>query len=165
MTLRMKTADMEKMLHEVVALDKKLNCTLWGVIMKSNGELLKNNLPIGMAVGAVLGVVMAGAVGGAMGALSNIYCYIGCTDTSIHIVCIHSFDVSKVKAVITIPYNEISSIKIKRSLIPGGHIILIRCFQNSRLKISVMNNSIGTDMKNQKENAHKFFDILSNVRV
>ncbi len=165
MSLKMSTADMKKMLHEVVTSDETFNCTLWGVIMKCNGELLKNSLPIGMAVGAIFGVAMAGAVGGAIGALSNIYCYIGCTDTSIHIVCIRILDVSKVKEVITIPYNEINNIKIKRSLIPGRHIVLIRCFQNSHLKISVMNNAIGTDIKTQKENAQKFFDILSNVIV
>lgn len=82
-----------------------------------------------------------------------------------YIVCLHNFDMSQVKNVITIPFNEINEIKIKKSIIPGRNIVKIKCYQNTRLKISVMNNPIGTDIINQKENAEKFFDILKNVKA
>ena len=44
---------------------------------------------------------------------------------------------------------------MKGGLLPGRKVVLLH-FGKTKMKISLMNNAIGSDIQNQKENVEKF---------
>lgn len=159
MSIRMSESDKNTILNTYKPNNESYKAMMWGVIMASSKDLV-NATMIGTASSLVLGAALGGGVAGAFGALSNQSCYIGLTESQIIFCTLGSFNVSEIKSVFSIPLNQIKKIKKKFSIIPGRTILMLYISKNNTLKLSLMNNSIGSDIKNQKENVQCFLNTL-----
>ena len=82
---------------------------------------------------------LTGGAAAALGALSNAYCYLGVTEKHLNMVIVNSVNVSKIE-------NR-----------------LMLHFGKEKMKISLMNNAIGSDIQGQKENVEMFCQIVSKL--
>lgn len=143
---KMNENDKNEMLDGVKDKSENYEAKMWGVLMATDGALLKKSLKYNVIIGGALGAGLAGA----SGALSNQYCYVGMSETGIYFVVIANMNVKKIKHVIKIPYDSIKKVKVKWGVIPGRKVINIHT-EDGKLKLSLMNNAVGTDMQGQKE--------------
>lgn len=127
--------------------DKKENyeAKMCGVLMATNGELIKKSFKYGLIGGA-----LGGGMAGASGALSNQYCYLGMTETGIYFVIVGPINVSEIKHAFKVPYNIIKKVKIKSGIIPGRKVVHVYT-EDGNLKLALMSNAIGSDIQGQKE--------------
>ena len=77
------------------------------------------------------------------------------TENNINFVIVDSVNVSKIKNSISIPKSSITKAEVKGGILPGRKVVLLH-FGKTKMKISLMNNAIGSDIQNQKENVEKF---------
>lgn len=84
---------------------------------------------------------------------SNIYCYIGLSNTFLGIITLHSLDVTKVTGRFRIPLDEIKNIELKNGIMKCSATIE---FENERFKLLWINEALGTDMKQQRKNIKAF---------
>ena len=131
--------DKNLMLDELLQPGQNYQLKIWGTIMAD----AKTFAMIG-AISAVVGSAVA-----AMGALSNAYCYIGATEDYLNFVVVDSLNVRKVLHRFSIPFNSMTSAKVKKGLL--GRTIIILKFGNQKMKLALMNNTIGSDLVGQKE--------------
>lgn len=131
--------DKNLMLDELLQPGQNYQLKIWGTIMAD----AKTFAMIG-AISAVVGSAVA-----AMGALSNAYCYIGATEDYLNFVVVDSLNVRKILHRFSIPFNSITSAKIKKGLL--GRTTIVLKFGNQKMKLALMNNTIGSDLIGQKE--------------
>jgi len=115
---------------------------VWGCLMADTKTL--------MLFGTVGGSIGGTALAGAMGALSNQYCYVGMTDSRFVFYVMETFDCYKVKCAFEVSFEQIEKVKVKKSILPGRSVVYIYS-SKQRLKLSLVTNTIGTDIKDQKE--------------
>ena len=132
-------------LQQLIESEECYHFQIWGTIMADAKAYL--------AIGAVSSITMPGVA--ALGVLSNAYCYIGGTDNSLNFVIVDSINVNKVKNILKIPLSSVTNKKVKKSFIPGRTIIELY-IGKEKMKIALMNNTWGTDLKNQKEGIEVF---------
>lgn len=143
--MTMNEKDKNEMLGAILAEGETYQCKLWGTIMADAKTYA--------AIGGIS--LIAGSGAAALGALSNAYCYLGMTENNINFVIVDSVNVSKIKNSISIPKSSITKAEVKGGLLPGRKVVLLH-FGKTKMKISLMNNAIGSDIQNQKENVEKF---------
>lgn len=128
--------DKNELLDQVLRDGETYQAKVWGCLMADAKTMV--------AIGAVLGQFSGG-----FGALTNEYCYVGMTNNRFVFFVMSSLDCSKVKYAFEVPFSKIDKVKVKKSLIPGRQLLFIHK-EKSKLKLSLMTNSIGTDIKDQK---------------
>ena len=102
-----------------------------------------------------------GGAAAALGALSNAYCYLGVTEKHLNMVIVNSVNVSKLKTG-SLPLSSITKAEVKGGLLPGRKVVMLH-FGKEKMKISLMNNAIGSDIQGQKENVEMFCQIVSKL--
>lgn len=148
----MNERDKNEMLNAVAGKGETYQCRLWGTIMADAKTYAK--------IGGLS--LIAGSGAAALGALSNAYCYMGMTEKSINFVIIDSIDVSKIKNRLSIPVGSIIKAEVKKGLIPGRTTVILH-IENAKMKLALMNNTVGSDIKGQKENVEKFCQLVKNI--
>ena len=110
----------------------------WGTLMSETAEML------------------------ALGALSNVSCYVGVTEKSLVIAVLETFDISHIYRKICIPFNQFDEVKIKKGLVPSQRIIKMKSGK-TKLKLSLVNNTITAKVKDQKLGMQKICEALEKV--
>lgn len=136
----MNEQDKNTMLDEILDKGESYQLKIWAAIMADAGTYAR--------IGGIS--LVAGSASAALGALSNAYCYLGLTERCINFVIVDSIDVSKVKNRLSIPLDSITKAEVKKGFIPGRTTVLLH-FQNSTIKLALMNNTVGSDLQGQKE--------------
>ncbi|MBE6159540.1 MAG: hypothetical protein E7157_00620 [Lactobacillales bacterium] len=131
-------------------LNGKYESKIWATIMANNDVLMEYALKYGASAGSV-------------GALTNEYCYIGLIEDRLDVVVLNNFS-SKKEYEFSINLNDITKIKIKKSIIPNRRVLILYLNNNKEIKISIMNNAKGTNIKNQKENVNLLIEKLKKIR-
>lgn len=131
-------------------LNSKYESKIWATIMANNDVLMEY-------------VLKYGPTSGAVGALTNEYCYIGLIEDRLDIVVLNNLNAKK-EYEFSIKLNDINKIKIKKSIILSRKVLILYLNNNKEIKISIMNNAIGTNIKNQKENVNILIEKLKKIR-
>ena len=105
---------------------------------------------------------LTGGAAAALGALSNAYCYLGVTEKHLNMVIVNSVNVSKIENRLSLPLSSITKAEVKGGLLPGRKVVMLH-FGKEKMKISLMNNAIGSDIQGQKENVEMFCQIVSKL--
>lgn len=154
MSLLMKEKDKEEMLNKIKDKNENFEAKMWGTLMLSNKDLIVNSFQYS-------GPGPAGAgMAGASGALSNRYCYCGMTETGIYFVIVKTMKVNEIEETFKLPYDAITKVKIKSSIIPGRKVVHIYS-DLGKYHLSLMNNAIGSDIRGQKEAVKYFCDHIA----
>lgn len=148
----MNERDKNEMLNAIAGEGETYQCRLWGTIMADAKTYAR--------IGGLSPIAGSGAA--ALGALSNAYCYLGMTEKNINFVIIDSIDVSKVKNRLSVPVGNIGKAEVKKGLIPGRTTVILH-IENTKMKLILMNNTVGSDIKGQKENVEKFCQLVKNI--
>lgn len=143
MSFTMSAAKRDELLNSILSPEESYKAKVWITIMASTPKFL------GYAI----------LLGGAGGALSNKYGYMGVTEKALNLITVGSVNVNEVKDKFSIPLNDITEIKVKKGLF-GKRTLMLK-MENESMKISVMDNAIGSDIKDQKENADRLFAALA----
>ena len=146
--LTMNEKDKNEMLEAILKENEAYQCKLWAVIMA------------GADTYALIGGLstLTGGAAAALGALSNAYCYLGVTEKHLNMVIVNSVNVSKIENRLSLPLSSIT----KAGLLPGRKVVMLH-FGKEKMKISLMNNAIGSDIQGQKENVEMFCQIVSKL--
>ncbi len=147
--ITMNEKDKNEMLEAICIKQEAYLCKLWGVLMADAKTYA--------AIGGLSAIV--GGAASALGSLSNAYCYIGVTEQHLNFVVVDSVNVRNIKNRISIPIECITKAEVKGGLLPGRKVVMVY-FGKEKLKISLMNNAIGSDIQGQKENVEKFCQII-----
>jgi len=129
--------DKNELLGQALIEGESYKAKVWGCLMADTKTLMQF-----AAVG--------GSFAGAMGALSNQYCYVGMTNLRFVFYVMETFDCSKVKYAFEVPFVQIEKVKVKKSLLPGRHVVNVFIGKQC-LKLSLVTNTIGSDIQNQKQ--------------
>ena len=148
--LTMNEKDKNEMLEAILNESEAYQCKLWAVIMA------------GADTYALIGGLstLTGGAAAALGALSNAYCYMGITEKHLNMVIVNSVNVSKIENRLSL--NSITKAEVKGGLLPGRKVVMLH-FGKEKMKISLMNNAIGSDIQGQKENVEMFCQIVSKL--
>ena len=98
----------------------------------------------------------------ALGALSNVSCYVGVTEKSLVIAVLETFDISHNYGKICIPFDQFDEVKIKKGLVPSQRIIKMKSGK-TKLKLSLVNNTITAKVKDQKLGMQKICEALEKI--
>ena len=75
---------------------------------------------------------------------------------------VNSVNVSKIENRLSLPLSSITKAEVKGGLLPGRKVVMLH-FGKEKMKISLMNNAIGSDIQGQKENVEMFCQIVSKL--
>ena len=126
MALKIKEKDMNTMLESIKPKDETYKAKTWSTIMSGTVKLL------------------------ALGALSNVSAYVGVTENEMTVAVLDTIDISHIYGELHIRYDQIKSLKIKKSIIPGQRVVHIET-DSSKLKMTLFNNPLSAKIPNQKE--------------
>ena len=98
----------------------------------------------------------------ALGALSNVSCYVAVTEKSLVIAVLETFDISHIYGKICIPFDQFDEVKIKKGLVPSQRIIKMKSGK-TKLRLSLVNNTITAKVKDQKLGMQKICEALEKV--
>lgn len=90
----------------------------------------------------------------------NIYCYVGLTKTSLHIVTLHSLDVTRATEYFRIPLQDIQGATVRKGVLKSSVIL---SFGNEKFKILWFNEATGTDMKKQRAAVRRICDYFIDI--
>lgn len=138
MALLMNDTDMKQMLESIRPEGETYQGEAWGTLMSGTAEML------------------------ALGALSNVSCYVGVTEKSLVIAVLETFDISHIYRKICIPFNQFDEVKIKKGLVPSQRIIKMKSGK-TKLKLSLVNNTITAKVKDQKLGMQKICEALEKI--
>ena len=134
----MNETDMNEMLAGICPEGETYQGEAWGTLMSGTAEML------------------------ALGALSNVSCYVGVTEKSLVIAVLETFDISHIYGKICIPFDQFDEVKIKKGLVPSQRIIKMKSGK-TKLKLSLVNNTITAKVKDQKLGMQKICEALEKV--
>ena len=134
----MNDTDMKQMLESIRPEGETYQGEAWGTLMSGTAEML------------------------ALGALSNVSCYVGVTEKSLVIAVLETFDISHIYGKICIPFDQFDEVKIKKGLVPSQRIIKMKSGK-TKLKLSLVNNTITAKVKDKKLGFQKIFDALEKI--
>ena len=126
MALLLNESDMNKMLESIKPENETYKAKTWATILSGTVQML------------------------ALGALSNVSAYVGVTESEMTVAILDTFDISHIYGELHLRYDQIKSLKIKKSLIPGQKVINIET-ESSKLKMTLFNNPLSAKIPNQKE--------------
>ena len=87
------------------------------------------------------------------------YCYVGVTERFLVIAVLETLDISHIYGKICIPFDQFDEVKIKKGLVPSQRIIKMKSGK-TKLKLSLVNNSITAKVKEQKLGMQKICEAL-----
>ena len=90
----------------------------------------------------------------------NIYCYVGLTKTNLHIVTLHSLDVTRATGYFRIPLQDIQGATVRKGVFKSSVIL---SFGNEKFKIFWFNEATGTDMKKQRAAVRRICDYFIDI--
>lgn len=134
----MNDTDMKQMLESIRPEGETYQGEAWGTLMSGTAEML------------------------ALGALSNVSCYVGVTEKSLVIAVLETFDISHIYGKICIPFDQFDEVKIKKGLVPSQRIIKMKSGK-TKLKLSLVNNTITAKVKDQKLEMQKICEALEKI--
>ena len=140
----MNEKDKNEMLQAIINEGENYQAKIWGTLMADKKTI----------------IALTAAAGSAAGAFSNEYCYVGVTEKALYFVVVGSLDVSKIKNQFRVGFDEIKQAKVKKSLLPGRRVISMK-LEKGELKLSIADNTLGSDLKMQKEGAKYLCDVLN----
>lgn len=148
----MNEKDKKLFLDEIKPKNENYLAYVWGTIMADAKALVT-------ASGISL---LIGSVGAALGALSNEYCYIGMTENYLAFVVVGSINVKQVKYRFVIKLSDVKSVKVKRNKLLGRTVISFN-HGEGKIKLSLVNNTIGSDMVGQREGVEFISNVIENL--
>ena len=132
----MNDQDMDDMLKKICPAEESYQGKAWGTLMSGTAAML------------------------ALGALSNVSCYVGVTEKTLVIAVLDTLDISHLRGQICIPFDKLDEVKIKRGLILSQRIIKAKSGE-TRIKLSLVNNTITAKIKNQKQGMQAICEALN----
>ena len=75
-----------------------------------------------------------------------------------------TLDISHIYGKICIPFNEFDEVKIKKGLIPSQRIIKAKSGE-TKIKLSLVNNTITAKIKNQKQGIQTICEALGHLKI
>ena len=99
----------------------------------------------------------------ALGALSNVYCYVGVTEKTLVIAVLETFDISHIYGKICIPFDRFDELKVQKGLLPSQRIIKAKSGK-TKIKLSLVNNSITAKIKDQKQGMLAICEALERLK-
>jgi hypothetical protein len=151
MQLAMSQKSRDLRLNALISEAAKYDCKVWAVIMESNIVLMNKDILLNPVDESLLG------------ALSNQYCYLGVCNDRLYFSIIKTLNVEEEKYSMIIPFSEIEKVEIKSGIITKRRILVLHFSDGDKLRVSVTSNAIGTDIKDQKENADRLFELVSKI--
>ena len=139
MTLFMNEKDMNEMLDSICPEGETYQGKAWGTLMSGTAEML------------------------ALGALSNVYCYVGVTEKTLVIAVLETFDISHIYGKICIPFDQFDELKVQKGLLPSQRIIKAKSGK-TKIKLSLVNNSITAKIKDQKQGMLAICEALERLK-
>lgn len=139
MTLFMNEKDMNEMLASICPDGETYQGKAWGTLMSGTAEML------------------------ALGALSNVYCYVGVTEKTLVIAVLETFDISHIYGKIYIPFDQFDELKVQKGLLPSQRIIKAKSGK-TKIKLSLVNNSITAKIKDQKQGMLAICEVLERLK-
>ncbi len=139
----MNEEDKKRMLDEILADGESYQVKIWGTIMADAKTL------------ALIGAI----VGGVGGAFTNAYCYVGLTEKHLNFAVVDSIKVDVLRNQISIPLESVKGVKVKKGLF--GRTVVNMDLGDSKMKLSLVNNTIGSKLVGQKEGVEKLTEVLS----
>ena len=86
----------------------------------------------------------------------------GVTEKSLVIAVLETFDISHIYGKICIPFDQFDEVKIKKGLVPSQRIIKMKSGK-TKLKLSLVNNTITAKVKDQKLGMQKICEALEKI--
>lgn len=139
MTLFMNEKDMNEMLDSICPEGETYQGKAWGTLMSGTAEML------------------------ALGALSNVYCYVGVTEKTLVIAVLETFGISHIYGKICIPFDQFDELKVQKGLLPSQRIIKAKSGK-TKIKLSLVNNSITAKIKDQKQGMLAICEMLERLK-
>ena len=139
MTLFMNEKDMNEMLDSICPEGETYQGKAWGTLMSGTAEML------------------------ALGALSNVYCYVGVTEKTLIITVLETFDISHIYGKILLPFEQLDEVKVQKGLLPSQRIIKAKSGK-TKIKLSLVNNSITAKIKDQKQGMRVICEALEYLK-
>ena len=139
MTLFMNEKDMNEMLDSICPEGETYQGKAWGTLMSGTAEML------------------------ALGALSNVSCYVGVTEKTLVIAVLETFDISHIYGKICIPFDQFDELKVQKGLLPSQRIIKAKSGK-TKIKLSLVNNSITAKIKDQKQGMLAICEVLERLK-
>ena len=139
MTLFMNEKDMNEMLDSICPEGETYQGKAWGTLMSGTAEML------------------------ALGALSNVYCYVGVTEKTLIIAVLETFDISHIYGKILLPFEQLDEVKVQKGLLPSQRIIKAKSGK-TKIKLSLVNNSITAKIKDQKQGMLAICEALERLK-
>ena len=139
MTLFMNEKDMNEMLDSICPEGETYQGKAWGTLMSGTAEML------------------------ALGALSNVYCYVGVTEKTLVIAVLETFDISHIYGKICILFDQFDELKVQKGLLPSQRIIKAKSGK-TKIKLSLVNNSITAKIKDQKQGMLAICEALERLK-
>lgn len=139
MTLFMNEKDMNEMLDSICPEGETYQGKAWGTLMSGTAEML------------------------ALGALSNVYCYVGVTEKTLVIAVLETFGISHIYGKICIPFDQFDELNVQKGLLPSQRIIKAKSGK-TKIKLSLVNNSITAKIKDQKQGMLAICETLERLK-
>jgi len=157
MTLSLKKEKMVEFLEGHKAQGETFSCMLWGTVFAD--EAYFQNW------GLVSRIMFSQNAAGISGSPNTAFCYIGLTEQSLYVVAVDTNDTSKITAVFTVPFADVSFLSIKKALM-GSQIIDIGCagFTEEAMRLTIKGTSVGTNIKDQKERMQAFITAMEALK-
>ena len=140
MSLSLKKEKMVEFLEGAKAQGENFKCMLWGTVY-ADLPIIENRSAMSIAMLFTLAPGVSGTV-------NNAFCYIGLTEKSLYVIALDTYDTSRVIGTFTLPFENMTSIKIRKALIGGSHTVEVEC--GSFISLTVKSISLGTNIKDQK---------------
>ena len=151
MKFALNVKDRDEKLGAFLGNKQKFDCKIWAVIIENTANLMRKS------------IYFSSDFAGLTGDLSGKYCYIGVMDSKLFFAVVDSFNVEKDNYNLIVPFSNLKQVKIKGGIIPGKKVVLLYFVEGGFMKVSVMNNAIGSDISDQKENATRFLQLISTI--
>jgi hypothetical protein len=144
MGLSLKKEEMISFLENVKIPGETFRHMLWGTATSTDLMSFQNRSAASI-------IIFFTASAGVSGSLIQAFCYIGMTDTSLYVVALDAYNTSQIVGTFTLPYANITSLKIRKTALGASHTIEIDIEGGGFISLVVKGISIGTDIKDQKE--------------
>jgi len=151
MGLSLKKEKMVEYLENAKGQAENFRCMLWGTVFAKRSNFHDRSI-----VSKIM--AFSPAPGVASSSLNNAFCYIGLTSQNLYVIALDAYNTSKITGTFTIPFANITSLNIRKSILGGSHTIEIG--YGEFVSLTVKGISIGTDIKDQKERMAEFLSVM-----
>ena len=151
MGLSLKSEEMVQFLENAKTPGETFRHMLWGTATSKDLLSFKNR-------SVASAIMFFTATPGAAGMLAQAFCYIGMTDNCLYVIALDAYNTSKIVGTFALPYADITSLKLRKTMLGASYTIDIEC--GGYLSLVVKGVSLGTDIKDQKERMEGFLTAL-----